>query len=179
MAHTVIYGLVEPETIGDPATYSPILTDSLGKLILSEDSNISATITNEFATEGTLDLVKDNLDDIKSNTNKLPRVGGVIHSDATITAGTSTPSINMGEYNVIQLSGRIPYESSFDFVLQFGRQDVGNWYSDNIRSDIKRLGTTPYATFSLTRTNICHQYVRMYNLVGGDNIFVEYDLLKN
>jgi len=135
--------------------------------------------TSGIATEATLELVKDNLDDIKLNTDKLPRVGDVIYENATVLAKTSTTAIDMGDYNLIQVSGRVPYESTYNFVLQFGRQVSGNYFSDNIEPDIKRLSDTPYSTFSLTRTNVAHQFVRLYNLVGGSEVFVEYDLLKN
>ena len=136
-------------------------------------NNTLTTISNNLIT---MDSVLDN---IKTNTYLLPRVGGVIYSNATTTTGTSTTPIDMGEYNVIQVSGRVPFESSYNFVLQFGRAEVGNYFSDNIQPDIKRLVTTAFATFSLTRTNVAHQFVRLYNLVGCDEVFLEYDLLKN
>ena len=148
-------------------------------------SNIDVNIGSDdivisgVATEATQLQVKSVLDSIKTNTDLLPRVGGVIYSNDTTTAGTSTTPIDMGEYNVIQVSGRVPFDSSYNFVLQFGRAEVGNYFSDNISPNIKRLGTTAYATFSLTRTNVAHQYVRLYNLVGGSETFLEYDLLKN
>lgn len=145
------------------------------------DVNIGADdiVISGVATEATQLLVKSALDSIKTNTDLLPRVGGVIYSNDTTTAGTSTSAIDMSGYNVIQVSGRVPFDSSYNFVLQFGRAESGNWFSDNIESNIKRLGTTAFATFSLTRTNIAHQYVRLYNLVGGSEVFLEYDLLKN
>lgn len=139
----------------------------------------SLAVSGDFGLEITQLAVKGVLDNIKTNTDKLPRTGDVIYSDATITAATSTTPIDMGGYNVIQVSGRVPFDSSYNFVLQFGRAEVGNYFSDGIEPDIKRLGTTAFATFSLTRTNIAHRYVRLYNLVGGSEVFLEYDLLKN
>ena len=136
-------------------------------------------VSGNFALETTQLAVKGVLDDIKLNTDKLPRVGGVIYNNDAVIAGTSTTPIDMGEYNVIQVSGRVAFDSNYNFVLQFGRAEVGNYFSDNIEANIKRLGTTAFATFSLTRTNVAHQFVRLYNLVGGDEVFLEYDLLKN
>jgi hypothetical protein len=145
------------------------------------DVNIGADdiVISGVSTEATQLQVKGVLDNIKTNTDLLPRVGGVIYSNAATTTGTSTTPIDMGGYNVIQVSGRVPFDSSYNFVLQFGRAEVGNYFSDNIEANIKRLGTTAFATFSLTRTNVAHQFVRLYNLVGGSEVFLEYDLLKN
>lgn len=136
------------------------------------------------ATEATLELVKDNLDTIKLNTDKLPRVGGVLYENATVLAKSFTEPIDMGEvegYNVIQVSGQVPFatSSSYTFLIQFARSVDGPWYSDNIFPDVKRLTDTPYSTFSLTRTNIGHRYIRIYNVVAGSNLYLDYDLLKN
>jgi len=149
-------------------------TSNIDVNIGSDDITISG-----MATETTQLAVKSVLDSIKTNTDKLPRVGGVIYNNDAVVAGTSTTPIDMGEYNIIQVSGRVAFDSSYNFVLQFGRAEIGNYFSDNIEPNIKRLGTTAFATFSLTRTNVAHQFVRLYNLVGGAEVFLEFDLLKN
>lgn len=134
MAHTVIYGKIRPENINDPETYSALITDSLGKLILSEDSDISATITNEFATEATLDLVKDSVIDIDN-------VLTTIKTDTeTITSYLNDINLNIttcNTSNVTISSSVLPVGASTE-----AEQQTTNGKLNTIDSNIDTIKTT-------------------------------------
>ena len=154
-------------------------------------------VSGNFALETTQLAVKGILDDISLNTLSLynldkrtfnlPRSGLVLHNSVAVSADTTSTQFIIGEndddltskdiYNTIQLNGRVPFDSSYSCVLEFSNDGV-NYFSDHIEPDIKRLGTSAYKTFSLTRTNVCSTYARVYHLQSATELFLQASLMR-
>jgi hypothetical protein len=159
--------------------------------------SLTTTITNEFNLEATQLAVKGVLDDISLNTLSiynldkrtfnLPRTGLVLHNSVPVSADTTSTQFIMGQndddltskdiYNTIQLNGRVPFDSSYSCVLEYS-QDGVTYYSDHIEPSIKRLGSSAYKTFSLTRTNVCSTYARVYHLQSATELFLQVSLMR-
>jgi hypothetical protein len=154
-------------------------------------------VSGNFALETTQLAVKGVLDDISLNTLSLynldkrtfnlPRSGLVLHNSVAVSADTTSTQFIIGEndddltskdiYNTIQINGRVPFDSSYSCVLEFSNDGV-NYFSDHIEPDIKRLGTSAYKTFSLTRTNVCSTYARVYHLQSATELFLQASLMR-
>jgi hypothetical protein len=157
----------------------------------------SITVVGDFGLETTQLEVKGVLNDISLNTLSiynldkrtfnLPRTGLVLHNSVAVSADTTSTQFIMGEndddltskdiYNTIQLDGRVPFDSSYSCVLEFSNDGV-NYFSDHIEPDIQRLGTSAYKTFSLTRTNVCSTYARVYHLQSATELFLRASLMR-
>lgn len=154
-------------------------------------------VSGAFALETTQVQVKNVLDDISFNslslynldkrTFNLPRSSVVLHNNVAVLGDTTTTQFIIGQndddltskdiYNTIQLNGRVPFDSSYSCVLEFSNDGV-NYFSDHIEPNIKRLGTSAYKTFSLTRTNVCSLYARVYHLQPATELFLQASLMR-
>jgi hypothetical protein len=167
-------------------------TSNIDVNIGSDDITISgvATETTQLAVKGVLDDISLNtlsLYNLDKRTFNLPRTGLVLHNSVAISADTTSTQFIIGQndddltskdiYNTIQLNGRVPFDSSYSCVLEFSNDGV-NYFSDHIEPDIKRLGTSAYKTFSLTRTNVCSTYARVYHLQSATELFLQASLMR-
>lgn len=161
-------------------------------------SDDSVSVTGDFSLETTQLAVKNVLDDISFNSLSIydvlqkgtnnARIGNVLFNNVAVSANTTSTVFNMGDndsnltgkdlYNTIQISGQVPLDSSYNFVIEFSN-DAEKWYSDHIEPSIKQVGNSGYKSFSLTRTNVVHRYCRVYNLVGSNNLYLEFGKMRN
>ena len=186
----------------DPMVETNIIFYAHTSVTQNIDVNLSSPtdtidVSGAFALETTQVQVKNVLDDIRTNslslynldkrTFNLPRSSVVLHNSVAVLGDTTTTQFIIGQndddltskdiYNTIQLNGRVPFDSSYSCVLEFSNDGV-NYFSDHIEPNIKRLGTSAYKTFSLTRTNVCSLYARVYHLQGATELFLQASLMR-
>ena len=176
----------------DDMNADAVNNSGMAKATLQTDGNNSlTTISNTLTTmDGVLDDISLNtlsIYNLEKRTFNLPRSSIVLHNSVAVSADTTSTQFIMGDndddltskdiYNTIQLNGRVPHASSYSCVLEFS-SDGTYWFSDHIEPDIKRLGTSAYSTFSLTRTNICSRYARVYHLQAATELFLQASLMR-
>jgi hypothetical protein len=176
----------------DDANPDAVNNSGMAKASLQTDGNNTLTTISNTLT--TMDTVLDDISmnilslyNLEKRTFNLPRSSIVLHNSVAVSADTTSTQFIMGDndddltskdiYNTIQLNGRVPHASSYSCVLEFS-SDGTYWFSDHIEPDIKRLGTSAYSTFSLTRTNICSRYARVYHLQGATELFLQASLMR-
>ena len=162
-----------------------------------DDMGADVAVNSGLSTKALQETANTKLDDISFNTLSiynldkrtfnLPRSGLVLHNSVAVSADTTSTQFIIGQndddltskdiYNTIQLNGRVPFDSSYSCVLEFSNDGV-NYFSDHIEPDIKRLGTSAYKTFSLTRTNVCSTYARVYHLQSATELFLQASLMR-
>ena len=176
----------------DDMNADAVNNSGMAKASLQTDGNNTLTTISNTLT--TMDNVLDDISlntlsiyNLEKRTFNLPRSSIVLHNSVAVSADTTSTQFIMGDndddltskdiYNTIQLNGRVPHTSSYSCVLEFS-SDGTYWFSDHIEPNIKRLGTSAYSTFSLTRTNICSRYARVYHLQGATELFLQASLMR-
>jgi len=177
--------------------YNPLRAFGNDLSVYVDEINPDVAVNSGLSTKALQETANTKLDDISLNTLSiynldkrtfnLPRSSIVLHNSVAVSADTTSTQFILGDnnddltskdiYNTIQLNGRVPFDSSYSCVLEFSN-DGTNYFSDHIEPDIKRLGTSAYSTFSLTRTNICSRYARVYHLQGATELFLQASLMR-
>ena len=145
----------------------------MAKASLQTDGNNTLTTISNTLT--TMDGVLDN---IETGINKVVTTD-VLYNNATLTAGTTSSTINMGtgkdRYNTIQVIGS-SVTNGFDFRFDFSI-DGTNWYSDGVFSSHYHNGAT--YEFAVSRLNISAPYIRIHaGSTTGSNVYMSYALSK-
>ena len=110
-----------------------------------------------------------------------PVLGGTLKNGSiSVAASDVETGIDLGEgksrYNTIQVSGKTT-SSSYEFLLQYSLDNT-NWYgTDGITPQLTQDGSD-YG-FSLTRTDICHRYVRIKHLATGASLHLQYNIARH
>ena len=179
------------------SAFNPLRSIGSDLGVYIDDMNPDVAVNSGLSTKALQETANTKLDDISFNTLSLynldkrtfnlPRSSIVLHNSVAVSADTTSTQFIMGAndgdltskdiYNTIQLNGRFPFAGSYSCVLEFSNDGI-NYFSDHIEPDIKRLGTSAYKTFSLTRTNICSQYARVYHLQGATELFLQASLMR-
>ena len=145
----------------------------MAKASLQTDGNNTLT-----AISNTLTTMDGVLDNIETGINKAVTTA-VLYNNATLTAGTTSSTINMGtgkdRYNTIQVIGS-SVTNGFDFRFDFSI-DGTNWYSDGVFSSHYHNGAT--YEFAVSRLNISAPYIRIHaGSTTGSNVYMSYALSK-
>jgi hypothetical protein len=157
----------------DDMNVDAVNNSGMAKASLQTDGN--NTLTTISTTLITMDGVLDN---IETGINKVVTTD-VLYNNATLTAGTTSSTINMGtgkdRYNTIQVIGS-SVTNGFDFRFDFSI-DGTNWYSDGVFSSHYHNGVT--YEFAVSRLNISAPYIRIRTgATTGNNVYMSYALSK-
>lgn len=109
-----------------------------------------------------------------------------ITTDVTLLSGTESgtglsSAIDLGvgkdKYNSIQISGQTS-SSGFEFIILYSYDGTNYYGSDNIKPDVTQHTGESVYRFSLTRTAICHRYIKINYIVTGLAVHLGYSLAR-
>jgi len=175
MSNTLIYALNPNNDV------ISVKSDIQGRLLLSGDSSINVSISENLNLETTqqevkaeLLLIKNELISIDNNTTQEQRQTDNGYFTGTFTANQTTDTIDLGTKSTIQFGGKSD-TSNFSFVIEYSNDGV-IFSTDGYEPELTLVGTE--YRFNLTRTNICMRYVRLLCINTGNNVVIAYSTIQ-
>jgi len=165
MSNVALNGYVDNG--GNPYFRNLQLTSSDNKLMVN-DSDVYDVLVQ---TNTKLDSIKLDTAHRATTSSTITGFGSVIGNvSSTIDLG----NVAKDKFDTIMVNG-INTASTFEFVLEFSENGT-DWGTDGLKPQMSLVGTD--FSFSLTRSKIACRYVRLYTIVIGVGIVLNYTLAK-